>query len=144
VFGYTSRQITIGAREHRDAGKLTREHQWFVPGPVQIRADAFRIPDDDYAIPAIPASIAAAENGWTLAHFDEHPRDARRHWRLPAAADGKIANADHRVPQAAAKIGTARVPLTSPARHRGVESAQQWAIRMTSGTARPHLHRPTA
>jgi hypothetical protein len=141
VLGKTPGQIPIGRREDRDAGKLAREHERFVSRPVEICPHAVGIADDDHSVTSIAARVAAAENGGPLPHFEEHPRDTRRHRRFPTPPDSQVADAHDGISQAPAEIGAPRVTLTPSSRCRRVQGAQQRVIKRTFETApRPLRH----
>ena len=50
VLGHAARQIPIRRDQHRDARKLTREHQRLVAGARQIAANPVGIAHDDDAV----------------------------------------------------------------------------------------------
>src|SRR5690606_9631641 len=83
--------------------------------------DPAGIAHDDGAVRTFCPSVTAAQDRGALPEFHQHPRDRRGKRRLAASAGGDVADADDRTAKAPARLGVRRVPLTAPARDRGVE-----------------------
>ena len=122
VFGQAAGEIPIGRHQDRGAGELPREHQRLVAGAIEIAADPVGVAHDHDAVDRPRSRVTAAEDRGALAHRQQLARDRRHHRRLPAAADGEIADADHRPAQPPAEIRPRGVALAAAARDRRIRA----------------------
>jgi hypothetical protein len=127
VLGEPAREIAIGTREHGNARELSRKHERLIAGACQIGSNPLRIPDQDDPVVWVGAPVTAAQDGGALTHIEQHARNRRCQRRFASAADRKIADADHRMPEPPAKFGTGRIALAPSSRSRRIQSAQHGA-----------------
>jgi len=108
------REFRAGDAVARDDGRSeTSQQQRFVAdlrGVVDRRIDAHRA--------GKPSAVAAAEEEWPLARREEEMGDRKRSRRLAGAADGEVAEANHR------HTGAAAVRLHAHGRHRAIDRGQ--------------------
>ena len=125
MFGQPPGQVAVGsATRIGDAGKLACQHERLVAGTRQVGANPVRPAHHDHALVWAGAGVAAGQDRRALAERHEQPRERRDERGLAAAANRKIADADHRPAQPAPQVGPARVALTTPARRCRVEIAE--------------------
>src|SRR5262249_30633525 len=129
AFGEASGEVAAARDEHGHAVELARQHQRLVARPIEIRAHALRVADDDDAVLGAAAGVAATEDGGTLAGVAQRARDESGHRRLGTAAGREIADTHHRAIEPALQVGAPRVERAAGPRGRGVGRRDQWTTR---------------
>ena len=124
MLGEAARQEAIARREDRDARQLPRQHQRLVTGPIEIRADAVGVADDDHAVFGLPAPVAAAQDRGPLAHGEQLARQVRDGGRLASTTDSDVADTDHSAAQPSSQVRPRRIVLAPPPRDGRIKRAQ--------------------
>ncbi len=135
LFGQTSREIPVGADEHRNGGQRASQHQRFVACRLNVREDGPPVRHDGDTVVRRRPAVAARQHRRTFTLLDEEPGNRRDDRRLAAAADAEVADAHDRLAQPSATRRVAAVPSATPRGGRAVEQAR-WvqSVNQSEGT----------
>src|SRR4051812_15397931 len=110
TLGERSREMPIGGDDHRHSGKRPRQHLRLITRPLDRFEHALAVTDHQHTIFVSAAAVTPAEDRRALASFEHQTRECRDDRRLSAAADDKVADADHRLAERARTTRNALVP----------------------------------